>query len=209
MWARLSTIQRAGLIGAALVLPCCGGVAVVGALSGDVEPATVPAPGAAVAAEQRADPPAPESGSTKPADQAAGTTTKTVKVRKSVGYPTRTVDDDSLAQGRTKVRTHGEAGERTLTYRVTVTGGRETGRKLVSDVVTRKPVPKVVAIGTRTAKAPDAGCDANYTPCVPIAQDVDCRGGSGDGPAYVDGPVRVIGNDPYDLDRDGDGVACD
>jgi endonuclease YncB( thermonuclease family) len=26
---------------------------------------------------------------------------------------------------------------------------------------------------------------------------------------YVDGPVRVSGDDPYDLDRDGDGVGCD
>jgi hypothetical protein len=44
---------------------------------------------------------------------------------------------------------------------------------------------------------------------VPIAGDVDCAGGGGNGPAYVDGPVRVVGDDPYDLDRDGDGVACD
>ncbi|TDC30351.1 hypothetical protein E1211_24400 [Micromonospora sp. 15K316] len=45
--------------------------------------------------------------------------------------------------------------------------------------------------------------------CVPIASDVDCAGGSGDGPAYVDGPLQVIGRDIYDLDRDGDGIACD
>jgi hypothetical protein len=44
---------------------------------------------------------------------------------------------------------------------------------------------------------------------VPIASDVDCAGGSGDGPAYVSGPVRVDGYDVYDLDRDGDGIACD
>jgi len=25
----------------------------------------------------------------------------------------------------------------------------------------------------------------------------------------VDGPITVIGDDPYDLDRDGDGTACD
>jgi hypothetical protein len=38
---------------------------------------------------------------------------------------------------------------------------------------------------------------------------VDCAGGSGNGPAYVAGPVFVVGSDIYDLDRDGDGVACD
>lgn len=56
--------------------------------------------------------------------------------------------------------------------------------------------------------APTSNCDPNYTGCVPIASDVDCAGGSGNGPAYVRGLVRVIGSDIYDLDRDGDGVAC-
>lgn len=45
--------------------------------------------------------------------------------------------------------------------------------------------------------------------CVPIAEDVDCASGSGDGPYHVTGPVYVIGPDEYGLDRDGDGVACE
>ena len=57
--------------------------------------------------------------------------------------------------------------------------------------------------------APPGRCDPNYTPCVPIDSDVDCAGGKGDGPSYVVGPVRVIGSDPYKLDRDRDGVACE
>lgn len=53
-------------------------------------------------------------------------------------------------------------------------------------------------------------CDPNYSgACVPIASDVDCEGGSGNGPAYVRGPVYVIGDDIYDLDRDGNGVGCE
>lgn len=58
--------------------------------------------------------------------------------------------------------------------------------------------------------APEAGCDSNYTgACVPIASDVDCAGGSGNGPEYVRGPVHVVGTDHYKLDSDGDGVACE
>ena len=53
------------------------------------------------------------------------------------------------------------------------------------------------------------GCDPNYDPCVPIASDVDCAWGSGNGPAYVQGPVRVIGRDIYGLDRDNDGLGCE
>jgi hypothetical protein len=52
-------------------------------------------------------------------------------------------------------------------------------------------------------------CDPNYTPCVPIDTDVDCAGGKGNGPSYVAGPVRVIADDPYDLDRNHDGVGCE
>ena len=53
-------------------------------------------------------------------------------------------------------------------------------------------------------------CDPNYSgACVPIAPDVDCAGGSGNGPAYVRGPVRVVGVDIYGLDRDKDGIGCE
>lgn len=61
-----------------------------------------------------------------------------------------------------------------------------------------------------TQKEPASECDPNYTrDCVPIASDVDCAGGSGNGPAYVQGPVYVVDEDIHDLDRDGDGVGCD
>lgn len=60
------------------------------------------------------------------------------------------------------------------------------------------------------APAAPSGCDSNYAgACVPIASDVDCAGGSGNGPAYVRGPVTVVGSDIYGLDRNGDGVGCE
>lgn len=60
------------------------------------------------------------------------------------------------------------------------------------------------------AQAAAARCDPNYEgACLkPDSPDYDCAGGSGDGPDYT-GTVRVVGADPYDLDRDGDGIACD
>jgi hypothetical protein len=40
--------------------------------------------------------------------------------------------------------------------------------------------------------------------------DVDCAGGSGNGPGYVAGKnFSVVGPDVYDLDSDGDGIACE
>ena len=54
---------------------------------------------------------------------------------------------------------------------------------------------------TGRGETTSSGCDPNYSGCVLIASDVDCEGGSGNGPAVRRGPVRVIGDDIYGLDR--------
>jgi hypothetical protein len=61
----------------------------------------------------------------------------------------------------------------------------------------------------RARKGRQTECTPGYEPCVPVCSDVDCAGGTGNGPCYVRGPIRVTGEDVYDLDRDGDGVACE
>ncbi|HEU5028215.1 MAG TPA: G5 domain-containing protein [Spirillospora sp.] len=131
---------------------------------------------------------------------------KTVTVTRKIPFGTRKVRDPSLAGGTTRVKRRGVTGIRTLTYQVTFTNGVQTGKKLIRDEITKAPVQRIVAVGAK----PKSQCDPNYSgACVPIASDVDCAGGSGDGPAYVQGPVRVVGSDIYDLDRDGDGIGCD
>lgn len=54
-------------------------------------------------------------------------------------------------------------------------------------------------------------CEPSYPDvCIPIGSaDYDCAGGSGNGPNYIRGPIRVLPPDPYDLDRDGDGIGCE
>jgi hypothetical protein len=73
------------------------------------------------------------------------------------------------------------------------------------------PPPPPPTAAPRVVPAVDLGaCDPNYSGCVPVASDVDCAGGSGNGPAYVRGPVSVIGRDIYDLDgNDNDGIGCE
>jgi hypothetical protein len=75
----------------------------------------------------------------------------------------------------------------------------------VSPPSTETPIPNLPADPPKTK----SNCNENYSGCVPLASDVDCAGGKGDGPEYVKGPIRVLGNDVYGLDRDGDGIACD
>ena len=55
----------------------------------------------------------------------------------------------------------------------------------------------------------EGDCTSGYSPCLPLASDYDCAGGSGDGPEYVYGTVSVTGSDPYGLDSDGDGDGCE
>ncbi|MGI9644441.1 MAG: hypothetical protein ACR2O6_03940 [Ilumatobacteraceae bacterium] len=74
--------------------------------------------------------------------------------------------------------------------------------------VTTPPPPSALPVTTPppVTWSPD-GCHPSYTPCVPIARDVDCKG-SGNGPVYVEGPIQVIGYDDYTL-ADGDGFGCE
>ena len=69
---------------------------------------------------------------------------------------------------------------------------------------------KIIRFQYRSGSSPiDRSCDPNYSGCLdPTAYDYDCIGGSGDGPRYT-GLVHVLGDDHFDLDRDGDGIACD
>ena len=73
-------------------------------------------------------------------------------------------------------------------------------------------------VQTRRAAAPApkprpvaGNCHPSYQgACLdPSVSDYDCAGGSGNGPGYVEGPIRVVGPDEYGLDGDGDGIACE
>lgn len=145
------------------------------------------------------------------------------RTEESVPYATQQINDSNLAAGTKETRTPGRNGIKVKTYQVTYTDGKETDRLLIRDELAQAPVTQIVAVGTKkaapaaqlqpqpqSASNAGAGCDPNYSgACVPIASDVDCAGGSGNGPAYVRGPVTVIGSDIYDLDRDGDGIGCE
>jgi hypothetical protein len=95
-----------------------------------------------------------------------------------------------------------------------------TATKTVKVKVTKKPKPaptttvtvtarpKSRSVGGKETQSRPRNCTPGYSPCLAAASDYNCRGGSGNGPKYT-GPVRVTGSDPYDLDRNGDGKACE
>ena len=68
-----------------------------------------------------------------------------------------------------------------------------TSKPTTSKSTASKPAPRTVQAAPEPepkSERKSSGCDSNYDGCVPIASDVDCEGGSGNGPAYVSGPVR-------------------
>jgi resuscitation-promoting factor RpfB len=192
---------------AIVVTLALGGLLTLGACG---SAATTPEPASTASAVAPSSDPSTSTDPTPSASASATATPvvdkSTVTERRTIPFATRRVRDATVAEGTTKVRTRGRTGIKTLVYEVTETDGVRTAKKLLRQVVTRRPVTRVIAVGTKQARQ----CDPNYSgACVPIAGDVDCAGGSGNGPAYVQGPVRVVGDDVYGLDRDGDGTACD
>ena len=195
--------------------------------SPDAEPAP-PTPVAVATARSTAttSPPSPSATTTfTPTATTEPEATTTVTEVVAIPFTRQTVEDGALAKGTTLVRVAGREGSKTVTWVVRTKAGVEVGRTLSGEKVTRQPVTEVTAVGTK-APAPTAAsaptptstttaagsgtCDPNYSgACVPIARDVDCAGGSGDGPAYVRGPVKVVGTDIYRLDADNDGIGCE
>lgn len=205
-WTQAPTLGKVALISVTALLLCGGGLTALGAITGSPDPTPT---NAAVAVADSPMSSAPPATAEAPSTAAAASPTvekRTVTETQSIPYPTRRVDDPSLAKGSTRIRVRGVAGVKTLTYEVTLANGVQTSKKLVRTQTTKRPVTQVVAVGTKHVQE----CDPNYSgACVPIASDVDCAGGGGDGPAYVQGPVKVIGTDIYGLDRDGDGIGCE
>jgi hypothetical protein len=155
----------------------------------------------------------PGTSETLPA-KAAEVQHKTVRVKKTIPFSQRIVRTSTLDKGVTMVDQKGQLGVQVRVLRLTLEDGVEVGRDLVNTVVKRQAVAQVKLVGTREKPKPKpqpaSNCDSNYSGgCVPVATDVDCAGGSGDGPGYVQGPVTVVGEDVYDLNRDDDNIACD
>ena len=167
-WERMSALQRAGVILAGIVALCSFGA--IGAFTTDDPPATernaavAEIPAAIPATEIATDPAASPPAASPTADASAAPTVekRTVTETKRVPFKTRKVRDSSLDKGESETRTEGVAGVLTLTYELTVTNGRQTSKRLLSNKITTKPTTKVIVIGTRSSE-PGSGCDPNYS----------------------------------------------
>ena len=120
-------------------------------------------------------------------------------------YPPDTAHADVLAQAqqRAEAQSYGLWSAATTAPTTTTT---------VAPTTTTTVAPTTTIAAPTTTTAPASDCHPAYSsPCVPAGvSDVDCAGGSGNGPYYVNGPVFLVGSDdPYDLDGNNDGVGCE
>ena len=74
---------------------------------------------------------------------------ETETIIETIPYEIKTVNDDTVEYGKTVVKAEGVSGEKTYTYRVTYRGKVRVSRELVNDEITKQPVTKIIAKGTK------------------------------------------------------------
>jgi hypothetical protein len=157
----------------------------------------------------------PTTTTTAPTTTAPSTTTvATVEVPKLVGMRLASAKAALANRGlRATVRYRSTASSPAGTV---ISQSRRTGAGVLPDsritlVVAKAPPPPPTTAPPPPTTAPSRSCDPSYPDvCLdPNAEDYDCAGGSGNGPRYVSGPIRVRPPDPLDLDREGDGWGCE
>lgn len=88
----------------------------------------------------------------------------TITVEENVSYKEETVSDDSLPAGQKVVKQVGVLGKKVTTYKVKFKNGKEVERTKISEKITKNPVTKITAVGTKVSAVvpnPDrATCEA-------------------------------------------------
>lgn len=144
--------------------------------------------------------------SEKPKLDTVRTTIETTE--EPVPFDTTTTYDGTLPKDTIVVRVDGADGKKLVKTQVKSKDGVVISRELISEEITVPPVTKIVAIGTKfvPVKPQPQGnnCSPDYTPCIKNnGGDLGCK----DIGTQVH--VLTIGQDPYGLDRDDDGIGCD
>ncbi|MDR2374352.1 MAG: ubiquitin-like domain-containing protein [Bifidobacteriaceae bacterium] len=75
-----------------------------------------------------------------------------------IAVPFATVEkpDPTMAKGAKKIQTAGVAGQKVVTYSVTMAGGQEVSRQVILEAMTAQPVDQVILVGTKQTSVPPA-----------------------------------------------------
>lgn len=93
---------------------------------------------------------------------------KVLKESMPIDFTTVVKKDDESEKGSTKILQSGQTGEKLITTRVIYENGKEIKRQVVSEVVTKQPVQKIVAMGTLGSISSSRGGKVLYTRSVKV-----------------------------------------
>ena len=77
-----------------------------------------------------------------------------VTITEEIPYRTVRQNDSTLLVGREQVETEGAAGERQVTEQIVYVNGEEASRSIISQIVIKEAVDKVIKVGTKPAATP-------------------------------------------------------
>ncbi len=201
LWQRKGFWVVAASIGALLL--------VVGLLSEPDQAATPTAATAATAAPTTSAPPASTTTAAPP------TTVQTATVPRLVGMKTGQAKTVLARRGldwTIKYKSTSRFASGTVISQSSNAGAEVRPGASIALVIAKAPPPPPTTAPPPPTTAAPRNCDPAY-PDVCLHQgigDYDCAGGSGNGPNYVEGPIRVLPPDPFDLDgNDNDGIGCE
>lgn len=134
--------------------------------------------------------------------------TKEVTVHELVPFPYEEHRDADLPEGQRQVTTVGQNGDKSITYVVSLEHGREVRRQKKTETITKPPVSQVTTVGTKveTVVPWSAPASPPMDPSLPTG-DYDCADFSSH--AEAQSILEQDPSDPYRLDRDHDGLACE
>jgi uncharacterized protein YabE (DUF348 family) len=89
----------------------------------------------------------------------------------SVDFRTVETEDPEADEGKRTVTQKGAEGEQTITWRVEVIDGVETGRTQVGTAVTKPAVDELVSVGTKEKPAPAASSSAASSSAAAVSDD--------------------------------------
>jgi len=72
---------------------------------------------------------------------------QTTTVQEAIPFPTRYVQDFDHPVGYSNIQTPGVNGKKSVTYEITVEGGKEVSRNVIQSVVLSQPKPQVEVVG--------------------------------------------------------------
>ena len=76
-------------------------------------------------------------------------TYKTIKENKEVPFEVDIIEDKDLLKGETKVEVEGQVGNNELVYEMTYHNGKQVQKKFLQEIVSKKPINKVIKKGTK------------------------------------------------------------